>query len=151
MHACTHNTFCCRWSLCNEALCMGFDAETAKVLKPIVKELDPLGQRPVTAAMNGGYDSAFAQVLDVVGINYHVTEYDPYHKAHPSQPMIGSETSSDVSDRSVYANNSTAAYVSAYDVNKPGWGQTAEDAWCAIESRDFVSGGFCWTGFDYKV
>jgi beta-galactosidase len=41
-------------------------------------------------------------------------------------------------------------YVSSYDVNYPGWGNTAEDAWCAIADRDFVAGGFYWTAFDYK-
>ena len=138
------------WSLCNEALCDGFDAATAAVLKPIVKELDPLGQRPVTAAMNGGFDGSFPALLDVMGINYHIQNYDSFHNAHKTQPLIGSETSSDVSDRGVYANDVKKAYVSAYDVNKPGWGNTAEDAWCAIESRAFVAGGFCWTGFDYK-
>ena len=37
--------------------------------------------RPVTAAMNGGYTSGFGTVLDVVGVNYHLTEYDAYHAA----------------------------------------------------------------------
>jgi len=138
------------WSLCNEALCEGFNANNAKVLKPIVKELDPKGQRPVTAAMNGGYGDAFQDVLDVMGVNYHIGNYDSIHKGHPNQPMIGSETSSDYSDRSIYSNDKVNNYVSAYDVNYPGWGNTAEDAWDAIASRDFVAGGFYWTAFDYK-
>jgi beta-galactosidase len=138
------------WSLCNEALCEGFNADTAKVLKPIVKTLDPQGQRPVTAAMNGGYGSGFQDVLDVMGVNYHIGSYDSIHKSHPNQPMIGSETSSDYSDRSIYSNDKVNNYVSAYDVNYPGWGNTAEDAWDAIASRDFISGGFYWTAFDYK-
>ena len=81
-----------------------------------------------------------AALLDVMGINYHIQNYDSFHNAHKTQPLIGSETSSDVSDRGVYANDVKRAYVSAYDVNKPGWGNTAEDAWCAIERRDFVAG-----------
>merc|ERR1712139_765079 len=102
------------WSLCNEALCEGFNAGTAKSLKPIVKELDPAGQRPVTAAMNGGYGSAFQDVLDVVGVNYHISGYDSIHKSHPNQPMIGSETSSDYSDRGIYENDeSDRKYVSS--------------------------------------
>lgn len=139
------------WSLCNEALCEGFNADTAKVLKPIVQSLDPKGQRPVTAAMNGGYGSAFQDVLDVMGVNYHIGKYDDIHQSHPNQPMIGSETSSDYSDRYIYENDSTdRMYVSSYDVNHPGWGNTAEDAWCAIADRSFIAGGFYWTGFDYK-
>jgi len=64
--------------------------------------------------------------------------------------MIGSETASTVSDRGIYANDAKAAYVSAYDVNYPGWGATAEGAWQPIATRDFLSGCFVWTGFDYK-
>merc|ERR1712137_273440 len=139
------------WSLCNEALCEKFNADTAANLKPIIKELDPKGQRPVTAAMNGGYGSAFQDVLDVMGVNYHINQYDSTHAGHPNQPMIASETSSDYSDRYIYENDSTDRnYVSSYDVNHPGWGNTAEDAWCAIADRSFIAGGFYWTGFDYK-
>lgn len=57
------------WSLCNEALCQGFDAGHATTLKAIVKQYDTT--RPVTAAMNGGYGDAFSNVLDVMGFNYH--------------------------------------------------------------------------------
>mmetsp|Transcript_7144 Transcript_7144/g.15469 ORF Transcript_7144/g.15469 Transcript_7144/m.15469 type:complete len:882 (-) Transcript_7144:192-2837(-) len=137
------------WSLCNEALCEGFDATAAAELKAIVKSLDPKGQRPVTAAMNR-LVSEFEDVLDVIGINYHIESYDDVHASHPNQAMIGSETSSDFSDRSVYENDPKQGYVSAYDVNYPSWGSTAEDSWCAIEQRDFIAGGFYWTGFDYK-
>jgi len=139
------------WSLCNEALCEKFDADSAAQLKPIIKELDPKGQRPVTAAMNGGYGSKFQDVLDVMGVNYHIGNYDSIHSSHPNQPMIGSETSSDYSDRFVYENDkSDRKYVESYDTQHPGWGNTAEDAWCAVADREFIAGGFYWTGFDYK-
>eukprot|EP00299_Pterocystis_sp_00344_P000414 c10119_g1_i6.p1 GENE.c10119_g1_i6~~c10119_g1_i6.p1 ORF type:complete len:890 (+),score=230.90 c10119_g1_i6:273-2942(+) len=138
------------WSLCNEVLCEGFNATTAYLLHKIVNRLDPFGNRSVSAAMNDGYSSDFRNALDMIGINYHVPDYDALHSAKPSQPVIGSETSSDVSDRSIYSNNNTLAYVSAYDVNYPSWGNSAEDSWCPILSRDFMSGGFVWTGFDYK-
>jgi len=35
-------------------------------------------------------------------------------------------------------------------VNNPGWGNTAEGAWQPIAARDYISGCFVWTGFDYK-
>eukprot|EP00971_Amphidinium_carterae_P090958 1800275-Amphidinium_carterae.1 len=95
------------WSLCNEALCEGFNATAAAILKPIIKRLDPDGQRPVTAAMNvePGISKEFQAELDVMGFNYHHTGYDVNHRAHPDQPMIASETSSDFSDRSIYTND----------------------------------------------
>jgi hypothetical protein len=46
--------------------------------------------------------------------------------------------------------------VTGYDTEAPSWGQTAEQAWGGINeplnqgifTRDYVSGGFVWTGFD---
>jgi beta-galactosidase len=139
------------WSLCNEVLCNGEGTDKARqvgtVLKGIIREYDT---RPVTAAMNGGWGSGLSFVVDVQGINYNIGQYDSYHNSHSTQPMIGSETGSTVSDRGVYANDAKAAYVSAYDVNYPSWANTAEQAWPAIHSRAFMSGSFTWTGFDYK-
>ncbi len=43
-----------------------------------------------------------------------------------------------------------AGYVSAYDLNKPAWGATAETWWTTYDSRQWVAGGFVWTGFDYR-
>eukprot|EP01121_Diplochlamys_sp_Union-15-3_P011256 TRINITY_DN323_c0_g1_i1.p1 TRINITY_DN323_c0_g1~~TRINITY_DN323_c0_g1_i1.p1 ORF type:complete len:779 (-),score=173.01 TRINITY_DN323_c0_g1_i1:14-2350(-) len=140
------------WSLCNEVLCEGEGTEKAEqvgqLLKSIIHEYDTT--RPVTAAMNGGWGSGLSYVVDVQGFNYNIGQYDPYHRSHPKQPLIGSETASCVSDRGIYANDPTRAYVSAYDVNRPSWGNTAEEAWQGIDSRDFMSGCFIWTGFDYK-
>jgi beta-galactosidase len=139
------------WSLCNEALCNGEGTDKARqvgtVLKSIVREYDT---RLVTAAMNGGWGSGLSYVIDIQGFNYNTGQYDSYHKSHPTQPLIGSETASTVSDRGIYANNPNAGYVSAYDVNYPGWGASAEGAWQPIVQRNFMSGCFVWTGFDYK-
>lgn len=137
------------WSICNEVLCENFSADNAKGVNAIYKRLDPMGGRPTTAAMNGGYGDAFQQVLDLIGINYHISEYDKQHSSNPNKPLIGSETSSDVSDRGVYKGDGHQ-YVSAYDGTIPGWGASAEDGWCAIGTRDFMSGSFVWTGFDYR-
>jgi beta-galactosidase len=64
--------------------------------------------------------------------------------------LFGSETGSTVSTRGIYENDPKRGYVSAYDVNFPGWAQTAEAAWQPIADRPYVAGGFVWTGFDYK-
>eukprot|EP00658_Telonema_sp_P-2_P059872 TRINITY_DN48969_c0_g1_i3.p1 TRINITY_DN48969_c0_g1~~TRINITY_DN48969_c0_g1_i3.p1 ORF type:complete len:532 (-),score=123.89 TRINITY_DN48969_c0_g1_i3:262-1857(-) len=137
------------WSLCNEVLCNTNDTVTdAKRLKAIPKQLDPLGQRPVSANNNGlnGNDT----VLDLQGFDYATSSYDSWHSRAPSIAAISSETSSAVSDRGEYDNNATAGHVSGYDTNAPAWGQTAEVAWKAIMDRSFMSGGFTWTGWDYK-
>ena len=41
-------------------------------------------------------------------------------------------------------------YVSAYDVNFPGYANGTEGWWKTYDARPFVAGGFAWTGFDYR-
>ncbi|GMH97994.1 hypothetical protein TrST_g1245, partial [Triparma strigata] len=96
--------------------------------------------------------------LDLVGVDYAVETYDDVKNLIPSKPIISSETASSVSDRGEYSNDYGAGIVTAYDTEAPSWGSTAEDAWGGVSvkndqgilTRDFVSGGFTWTGWDYK-
>ncbi|MGI4790642.1 MAG: beta-galactosidase GalA [Janthinobacterium lividum] len=151
------------WSMCNEEG-IQYSAQAATIfaaMKRVVETDD--GTRPVTCAMNGGYDSAvgITSVEDLQGINYHTGDYDAFHKTHPNMPLYGSETSSEVGTRGVYSEDKFSSggnytgipdlgYVSAYDTNGVPWGQTAEAAWQPIADRPFVAGGYVWTGFDYK-
>ena len=136
------------WSLCNEILCNHFNATEAAAAKATIVALDT--SRPVTAAMNGDWGDQFSSVLDVVGFNYHPEQYEAYHAAHPTQRLIGSETSSDVSDRGIYANDPHGRmYVSAYDNQPVPWGNTAEGGWGPYGAlMDYIAGCFVWTGFD---
>jgi len=89
--------------------------------------------------------------VDVRGWNYMVLgNIDTYHKDHPKQPMIGSEEASTLSTRGEYTNDPAKGYMSAYDVNKPGWGALAEEWWKFFADRPFLAGAFVWTGFDYR-
>jgi beta-galactosidase len=138
------------WSMCNEEPLQGSDvgAKIFSAMKEVVRRLDPT--RPVTAAMNGGWGRGISLVADLQGCNYNPGGYDGYHKSHPDQPIYGSETASTVSTRGIYANDRAKGYVSAYDVNHPPWGQTAEEGWRPLAERPFMAGGFVWTGFDYR-
>ncbi len=138
------------WSLFNEE---GLQAtkEGAAIFEKeakFVKSLDP--SRPCTGATNWGYGEGITFVEDMQGMNYGIGAYDRIHNAFPNLPMFGSETASTVSTRGIYANDTKAGYVSAYDVNKPDWGATAEEGWKALADRPWMAGGFVWTGFDYK-
>jgi beta-galactosidase len=75
---------------------------------------------------------------------------DNYHREHPQQPNVGSEQASTVSTRGIYENDKARGYVSAYDVNAPSWAHTAETWWSYFADRPWLSGGFIWTGFDYR-
>ncbi len=111
-------------------------------------QLDPT--RKCTAAINGAFDTGTSRSLDVEGINYNLWAVDKYHKDHPAQPMIGSETGSTVSTRGVYATDKLRNQVSAYDLNAPPWAETAETWWKYYATREYLAGGFAWTGFDYR-
>jgi beta-galactosidase len=139
------------WSLCNEEKRQGSPEgrRLGQAMKKVILDFDTT--RPVTAAMNGGYEGkGLSALVDVQGFNYNIGKYDAYHRAHPRQPLFGSETASAVGTRGVYENDRERGYVSAYDVNAPDWGDSAEKAWRALGEREFMAGGFVWTGFDYK-
>jgi beta-galactosidase len=89
-------------------------------------------------------------VLDVMGCNYNNSQIDKFHQDYPKQPMIGTETASTVATRGIYANDKARGYVSAYDTEKPRWGNTAEEWWTFYDEREWLAGGFAWTGLDYR-
>jgi beta-galactosidase len=137
------------WSICNEEYNMegtedGY--QIAEAMKTVADEYD--GTRPVTCAGWGG----LAPVLDLFGLQYNDQEYAGIHSSDPGQPLLGSETSSEVGTRGEYAADPVDGYCSAYDIENPdvSWGDTAEDSWSSIAAYPFVAGGFVWTGFDYR-
>jgi beta-galactosidase len=139
------------WSLGNEEPLQGTEraARVVATMKRLVRRLDP--SRPVTIAMDGAWGQGVSGVVDVQGFNYkHGREIDDFHRRFPKQPTIGTEVGSTVSTRGIYTNDKEQGYVSAYDVNFPEWAATAEVWWKIYAERRFLSGGFVWTGFDYR-
>lgn len=138
------------WSIGNEEIHRGTPtgARIAATMKRRIYELD--GTRPVTEAFNGKFGEGASPVLDVMGCNYYLDAIDPYHAAHPTKPMIGTETGSTVMTRGEYKRDDAAGIVPAYDTDFPKWATTAETWWSFYEARPFLAGGFVWTGFDYR-
>ena len=138
------------WSVYNEEPLQGTleGAALFTKMRAVADALD--GTRVCTGATNGGYERGIIDVTKLFGFNYNIGQYDPIHARKPDLPLFGSETASAVSTRGEYANDPAKGYVSAYDVNAPSWGATAETAWQAVGERPFMAGAFVWTGFDYK-
>jgi beta-galactosidase len=139
------------WSMGNEEWIMMPQEQGPRVLADMIQrthELDPT--RMCTAAVNGSFESHFPEGLDVMGFNYNLKEHDPYHAKHPKQPSVGSETASTVSTRGIYSTDSLRNWVSAYDLNHTSWSQLAEEWWKFYAAREWLAGGFAWTGFDYR-
>jgi beta-galactosidase len=125
--------------------------EGAKIAATMVRrchELDPT--RVVSAAVNGDNSKGVSEALDIIGFNYNLKFPDPYHQAHPTRPVYGSETASAISTRGEYTTDPLRNTMSAYDTNQPGWGETAEEWWTFYGTREWEAGGFAWTGFDYR-
>ena len=138
------------WSIANEERQQGTErgARIGGTMKRLVQKLDPT--RPVTAAMNGNWGKGLSGVVDVQGFNYYLENIDAYREKFPKQPLMGTETASTVSTRGIYADDAVKGYVAAYDNRKPKWGATAEEWWKFYAARDWLAGGFVWTGFDYR-
>jgi len=141
------------WSIANEEFYVQDTPQGAKVartMQDLVQHLDPT--RPETYAAPVGDDfQGVNSVIQVRGWNYHVGgDMDRYHAEHPTQPNVGTEQASTVSTRGIYANDPQRGYVSAYDDNAPSWATTTERWWSYFADRPWLSGGFVWTGFDYR-
>jgi beta-galactosidase len=141
------------WSIGNEedSLQTTMAEQGAKIATTMVRrchELDPT--RPVSAAVNNDNKQGVSVAFEVIGFNYHLEFPDDFHKANPTRPIYGSETSSALATRGMYSTDPARNTVSAYDVNNPPWGETAEEWWKFYGTREWLAGGFLWTGFDYR-
>ena len=141
------------WSIGNEEWHLQNDMaeEGAKIAATMVRrchELDPT--RVVSAAVNGDNSKGVSEALDIIGFNYNLKYPDGYHKQHPTRAVYGSETASTISQRGVYQTDPLCNTVSAYDTNHTSWSELAEEWWTFYGTREWLAGGFAWTGFDYR-
>ena len=141
------------WSLGNEVrtnLTLGdySSSEIVNVCTMVnnaVKALD--STRPTTMGNNapGGNLSALMAIVDVVGINYNGNN----QTYQTDRPIYGSETTSALSSRGVYALDSANMAYPSYDNKAVSWGNTAAETVNAYLSSARSCGHFVWTGFDY--
>ncbi|HEX4784700.1 MAG TPA: beta-galactosidase GalA [Candidatus Sulfotelmatobacter sp.] len=139
------------WSMGNEEWKMMPQPQGVRVIDEMIArthELDPT--RLCTAAVNESFDTHFPEQLDVMGFNYNLNVPDNWHNAHPKKPSVGSETASTVCTRGIYETDKLRNWVSSYDAVHPPWAELAEEWWKFYAAREWLSGGFAWTGFDYR-
>ena len=138
------------WSLGNEEWVQTkmVSRSVGETMQRLVRKVDPT--RPVTYASHTGEEPGINQIMEVRGWNYTLKNIDTYRRMNPDQPNLGTEQSSVTATRGIYTNDDKRGYVSAYDVNYPGWGSSAERWWTFFVERPWLSGGFVWTGFDYR-
>jgi beta-galactosidase len=139
------------WSMGNEEWIMMFQPQGVRVIDDMIArshELDPT--RLCTAAVNDAFGTHFPERLDVMGFNYNLKVIDDWRRKHPKLPCVGTETASTVSTRGIYSTDKLRNWVSAYDLNHTDWSELAEEWWKFYAAREWLAGGFAWTGFDYR-
>lgn len=138
------------WSMGNEE----GQANTSKgkliltAMKAVAKKHD--GTRPVSIAPTGAIGTGGLEVCDVVGYNYMDPQAEAFHREHPDRPVMGTETVSAVGTRGIYVTDAKKGFVSSYDPYTTTGRASAEGWWSFCNARPWLSGGFVWTGFDYR-
>lgn len=147
------------WSLGNEEFSVQ-DKPISRFLMEkmtrIAKTLDDT--RPFTYSGNNGSNFTGANAAsEIRGINYIRNDsgeggnwLENYHKAHPDQPIIGTEESSYVLSRGGKKTDFGASELDASGLVTMPWGSTPKGWVKYFEERDYLAGSFMWTGFDYR-
>jgi beta-galactosidase len=119
-------------------------------MKRVGKQHDP--SRPISIAPPpmGEPGRGGLAVCDVMGYNYGDPLAEAYHKTHPTIPIMGTENVSAVSTRGAYVTDRAKGTVSSYDPYTTTGRASAEGWWRFVSARPYISGGFVWTGFDYR-
>jgi beta-galactosidase len=117
-------------------------------MKAVAKRHD--GSRPVSIAPTGAIGTGGLALCDVAGYNYMDPQAEAFHKEHPNVPVMGTETVSAVGTRGIYITDPAKGYVSSYDPYTTTGRASAEGWWSFCNSKPWLSGGFIWTGFDYR-
>ncbi len=138
------------WSLGNEEWAIEENikgARIAKTMQDFAQRLD--SSRAFTAASSGGWDNGIGTVMQVMGYNYIFHgDIDEHHAKFPWQAGIGTEESNTIGTRGVYKTDREAGHLAFYERITENIG--AERGWKFYYEREFLSGLFYWTGFDYR-
>lgn len=140
------------WSIGNEEGAVQTNSLGKRIAQTLLakqKAFDPTRTSTYAADLDNVY-KGINEVIPVRGFNYRIAGVEPYHKAHPTQPIVGTEMGSTVTTRGIYVKDTITGYVPDEDVTAPWWANTAEQWWPLAVGDSWWMGGFVWTGFDYR-
>lgn len=136
------------WSMWNEEWNIQNDPFARKMMTALIAAVQKHDRtRPVTCANNSGaeknaWSGGVADAEDILGVNYNYQDFDILHKEFPGKMLFGSEIGSNLECRGIYHTSKETAHQTSY--------MAPDDSWQPLGSRQFVAGGFYWTGFDYR-
>lgn len=144
------------WSVGNEEFDvqdLDWGRKLAEKAVRITKKLDDT-RLTIYSGNNGENFVGANGATDVRGINYihngKSSWVEKYHTDHPEQPIIGSEESSFVLSRGGMKNDLANGLLDTTGNVTMPWGSSLKGWTKFFEEREFLLGGFMWTGFDYR-
>ncbi len=106
------------------------------------------GSRPNT--VDGISLPASIAATDVVGFHYADPRALAFHEANPKKLVIESETVSAVATRAPTLWIRSDGFVGSYDPYTTSGRASCEGWWRFVDAQPWLSGGYIWTGFDYR-
>lgn len=104
-------------------------------------------------------------MLDIIGYNYHDSDFASVPQNFPGKPFIVTESVSGLATRGYYDMPADSMHIwpkrrdkpffnetfscSSFDNCHVPWGNTHAGTMRHVRDNDFISGQFVWTGFDY--
>ncbi len=115
-----------------------------------IKSLDDT--RLITSAVS--YNPEIATVyddVDIIGINYHLGEYETVHSQYPDKLIFASECCATGTTRGWYYDDCPEkAYLNAIDKDADSWFLGREKTWKFLKSKPWVVGGYQWIAFEHR-
>ncbi|MBN1765446.1 MAG: DUF4982 domain-containing protein [Sedimentisphaerales bacterium] len=138
------------WSLGNEEWAIEGNitgARIASTMQEYARGLDPT--RRISAAVSGGRVEGISTIIDMMNYNYlGMGDIDEHHGKYPHQPMFLSEERTTQATRGIYEEDAAQAHMAPTDRVSSEHNIEIGLQFCA--EREFMSGLFYWTGFDYR-
>lgn len=109
--------------------------------------------RAVTGAMNTGLleETNASRVLDVIGINYAIKDYEKCHEQNPDKAIIGTENAVTFATRGIYESDKEKQVWACYgDDWASAFSESLDETMKAYFNHSFNAGCFVWSGFDYR-
>ena len=108
--------------------------------------------RAITGAQNGGMleKSNASDVLDVIGANYCLKDYDLVHERTPDKVILGTENCPTCATRGVYHADPKRQVFACYGEQLVDFAESLDETMETVFSRPYVAGCFVWCGFDHR-
>ena len=122
----------------------------AKKMREVILSLD--NTRFVTAAQNAGVLARVnaADSLDIIGMNYKLSEYEACHQRQPDKLILGTENCPTFATRGIYKTDRKKRVFSSYGDDYADWFSESIDQTMSVRKYPYVIGCFIWCGFEHK-